>query len=297
VRQVTAVGWTPTNSVTDTRTKAHRKIQASVVVIPNLATNAPCALCVKGELNVGGNSTINGNNSDPSCGGNTRYGTYTSGATTTGGSASVSGGAGAVAQNQGDSVFNGFTYSNADLTALKALARKNGTYFGPGFSGATDASGKAVTGTWSGSLSFNSSNKVANGVVFIDTTDGVNVDPNAPSGSLTTLASLDIHGNPFLAGDFNGVLVVNGSLAISGNMVINGLVYAVNDFTYNGTGTGGINGLAISQNVRDTSVTSIDTSTGGNSKILFNCQYATQPLLIPPGFYIVPGSYREIAGQ
>ena len=295
VRQVTSVGWTPTNSGTDTRTKGVRKIQASVVVIPNLALSAPCALCVKGELSVGGNSTINGNNTDASCGGNTRFGTYTSGATTTGGSAAVSGGAGGVAQNQGDAPFNGFTYSNADLNALKALARKNGTYFGPGFSGATDTNGKAVTGTWSGSLSFNSSNPVANGVVFIDTSDGNNVNPTG--SDLSTLASVDIHGNPFVAGDFQGVLVVNGSLSISGNMAINGLVYAVNDFTYNGTGTGGINGLAISQNIRDTSVTSIDTSTSGNSRITFNCQYATAPLLIPPGFNIVPGSYREIAGQ
>jgi hypothetical protein len=44
-------------------------------------------------------------------------------------------------------------------------------------------------------------------------------------------------------------------------------------------------------------VTSIDTSTSGNSKIIFNCQYASAPLLIPPGFYIVPGTYRELAGQ
>ena len=296
VRQITAIGWTPTNSSTDTHTKAHRQIQAKVVVIPNLGLSAPCALCVKGELSVGGNAAINGTNGDASCGSNNKYGTYTSGATTTGGSATVTGGAGGVAQNQGDAPFAGFTYSNADLTALKILAMKNGTYFGPGYSGATDSNGKAVAGTWSGSLSFNSSNRVANGIVFIDTTDGVNL---ASSGSDTsTLSSLDIHGNPFAGASdgstFTGMIVVNGSLSISGNMQINGLVYAVNDFTYNGTGTGGISGLAISQNIRDTSATSIDTSTGGNSNITFNCHNATQVLNIPPGFSLVPGSYREL---
>jgi hypothetical protein len=297
VRQITAVGWTPTNSTTDTRTKAHREIQAKVVIIPFLAVSAPCALCVKGELSVGGHAAINGTNTDSSCGSNNKFGTYTSGATTQSGSSSVTGGAGGIAQNQGDSVFNGFTYSNADLTALKVLAMKNGTYFGPGYSGSTDSNGKALAGSWTGSLSFNSSNKVANGIVFIDTTDGVNL---ASSGSDTsTLASLDIHGNPFAGASdgstFTGMIVVNGSLSISGNMQINGLVYAVNDFTYNGTGTGGISGLAISQNIRDTSATSIDTSTGGNSNITFDCHNATKAFSIPPAFSLVPGSYRELS--
>jgi Tfp pilus assembly protein PilX len=305
VRQITSVGWTPTNSSTDTHTKAHRQIQASVVVVPNLALQAPCALCVKGELSVGGNSTIVGTNTDSKCGGNNKAGTYTLGATTTGGSASVTGGPTAsypgcpapcgVAQNQPASTFDGFTYTNADLNALKALAMKNGTYFGPGFSGSTDANGKAVTGTYTGSVSFNSSNKVANGVVFIDTTNGVNL---TTSGSDTsTLAYLDIHGNPFAdpSGNFTGVLVINGSLNISGNMQINGIVYAVNDLTYNGTGTGAIYGLAVSQNIRDTSATSIDSNTNGNSLINFDCSKASAALFIPPGFALVPGSYREIS--
>ncbi len=304
-RQISSTGWTPTNSATDTRTKAHRTLQASVVVIPNLALQAPCALCVKGELSVGGGSTINGTNTDSHCGGNAKAGTFTQGSTSVSGSGSVTGGPDAsypgcpapcgTAQNQPSSTFDKFTYSNSDLTALKLLAIKNGTYFGPGFSGATDASGKAVAGTYSGSLSFNSSNKVANGVVFIDTTDGQNLDPNG--SNTNTLASLDIHGNPFAdaSGNFTGLLVVNGSLQISGNMQMNGLVYAVNDFTYNGTGTGGIFGLAVSQNIRDTSATSIDTDTTGNSLINFDCQKASLTNLVPPGFLLVPGTYREIS--
>jgi hypothetical protein len=303
VRQITSTGWTPTNSATDTHTKAHRTIQASVVVIPNLSEQAPCALCVNGDLSVGGNSTIVGTNTDTHCGGNNKAGTYTSGITVTGGASSVTGGPlasfpgcpapCAVAQNQPASTFNGFTYTNADLTALKALAMKNGTYFGPGFSGLTNSDGQAVAGTYSGFVSFNSSNKVANGVVFIDTTDGVNVDPNGTNTN--TLAYLDIHGNPFVAGNFTGVLVVNGSLNISGNMQMNGIVYAVNDMTYNGTGTGAIYGLAVSQNIRDSSATAIDSYTNGNSLINFDCAKARAPLFIPPGFALVPGTYRELS--
>ena len=61
-------------------------------------------------------------------------------------------------------------------------------------------------------------------------------------------------------------------------MKINGLVYSVNDLTYNGTGTGEIRGLAISQNIRDTTQTAIssdDSTTTGNSRIKFNCANLT----------------------
>ena len=292
VRQITAIGWTPTNAVTDTHTKAHRMIQAKVTGIPNIAGRAPCALCVKGELNVGGSASINGTNTDPNCGGNNKYGTYTEGQTTTNGSPDITGGAGGIAQNQGSSTFNNFLFRNPTLDALKALAKRNGTYFGPGFSGTVDANGKAVAGTWTGSLSFNSANKVADGVVFIDTLDGQNL--NSSGSDTSTLAYADIHGNPFRSGEFTGYLVVNGSLQISGNMVINGLVYAVNDFSYNGTGTGAINGLAVSANIRDTSATSIDSDSTGNSRVNFNCSNVNQPPFVGHSFYLVPGTYREL---
>ena len=111
-------------------------------------------------------------------------------------------------------------------------------------------------------------------------------------------ASLSIHGNPFQSGAFSGWIVVNGSINISGNMEINGLVYAVNDLTYNGTGTGEIRGLAISQNIRDTTQTAIssdDSATTGNSRIKFNCANLTPPPGAPIGFALVPGTYRELS--
>jgi hypothetical protein len=306
IRQITSIGWTPNNNPADVHTKAHRMIQAKVLNIPNLAKGAPCALCVKGELSVGGNSTINGTNLDPACGDNNKWGTFTQGQTQTAGSASVTGGAGGVAQNQPASAFDGFTFTNTTLDQLKLLAKKSGTYFGPGFSGATAQDGTACpTGptnkqgcasngaAWSGYTSFNSSNKVANGIVFIDTTDGVDL---TDAGTNTdTMAYLDIHGNPFSGGSFSGYMVVNGSINISGNMVVNGLVYAQNDLTYNGTGTGAINGLAVSRNIRDTSATSIDSDTTGNSRINFNCANTQAPQFNPKSFLIVPGTYRELS--
>jgi hypothetical protein len=115
-----------------------------------------------------------------------------------------------------------------------------------------------------------------------------------------------IDGNPFIGdqanpNQFKGWIVVNGSLAISGSMKINGLVYVVNDLTYNGTGTGEINGLAISQNIRDVTATAIstvidpDATTVGNSRVKFNCANTRNWAFIPQNFRLVPGTYREVS--
>jgi hypothetical protein len=309
VREITAVGWTPTNNVADGKTKAHRTIFVRVQIIPALAREAPCALCVRGALQARGNGTVNGNNNDPACGGNNKYGAYSKDSVSISGSPSITGGAGGYAQNQPAANFEGFMYKNSALDTLKKLAKMNGTYFGPGFPNGGFVSDGSTT--WSGSLSLSSSNQIGNGIIFVDTVDGQNLDP---SGSNTdTLASLTIHGNPFTgrpvpgstlpnvpvssspAEAFSGMIVSNGSIGISGNMVVHGLVYAVNDFSYNGTGNGGLWGQVISQNIRDAASTSVDTSTSGNSQVIFNCQYAKGFDMIPPGFTVIPGSYRERA--
>jgi hypothetical protein len=309
VREITATGWTPTNDAANPLTKAHRRVFVRAKVIPDVATEAPCALCVKGALSAAGNTTVNGTNTDPNCGGNDKYGAYSADTTTLGNNTNFSGGAGPYAHNQGPAAFEGFTYGPSGLDALKALAKKNGTYFGPGYpNGGFTNNGST---TWSGSIAFSSTNMLPNGIVFVDTTDGVNLDPTATNTS--TMASMTINGNPFtglpnpgstlsnvpistsppLA--FRGMIVSNGFLGISGNMTIQGLVYAVNDFTYNGTGTGGIEGQVITNNLRDTSSTSVDSATTGNSQIVFNCTYAKAFNMIPFTFSMIPGSYRELA--
>ena len=92
-------------------------------------------------------------------------------------------------------------------------------------------------------------------------------------------------------------MVVNGSLSISGNMKIDGMAYAVNDFTYNGTGNGAINGLVVSENVRDVTQTAIsdDSSAGGNSRVNFNCSNARNLPYVPQGFFMQAGTYRELS--
>jgi hypothetical protein len=93
------------------------------------------------------------------------------------------------------------------------------------------------------------------------------------------------------------MLIVAGSLSIMGNFQMHGLVYTVNDFTYQGTGNGQIVGAVMSQNVRDVSATTVDTDTGGNSTIVWNCQYVrTGGEQVPPTFTIEAGTYKEISG-
>ena len=93
------------------------------------------------------------------------------------------------------------------------------------------------------------------------------------------------------------MLIVAGSLNIHGNFQMHGMVYVMNDFTYLGTGTGQIVGAVMSQNIRDTSATSIDTDTSGNSTIIWNCGYAkTGGGQLPQTFTIESGTYREISG-
>jgi hypothetical protein len=302
-RQITSTGWTPTNSGADTRTKAHRRIQATVERLPPFAFSTPCALCVRGDLGVGGNALVDGS-TDVSCG--AKKGAIASGSVDiTSGSAEIRGSDGNTTANQEggdylqhatDDLFNGITLDTGNFKQLRELAKKNGTYFGPGFSGLTDGTGAAQAGTWSGSLTFNSSNKVKNGIVFIDTLSGADIPTTIADQNPADFAGVSINGNPFVSTDFSGWIIVNGSLNISGNMKINGLVYTVNDFTYNGTGTGEIVGLAISQNIRDTNATAIsssDTTTTGNSRITFNCNNLNPPPGAPVGFALVPGTYRE----
>src|SRR5262245_8348352 len=263
-RRIVSTGWAPTN--TGSGPKSKQKIDVIVARVRFL--DPPAALTVKGEINAGGHSLID-SRSDTSCG--AKYGTYSKDTTQVGGSAVIYGAGDNVAnqigpdivQNQAASSFDPYTYGSTELNALKALAKANGTYY-------------------QGSVLFNASNRMPNGIIFVDTVSGCNIDAEcgySPSNQTPTsdFASLTIHGNPALdaSGIFSGVIVVAGSLSISGSFQMHGFVYVQNDFTYMGTGAGQIVGAVMSQNIRDTSATSIDTDTGDNSAIVWNSDYAT----------------------
>ncbi|HMH54819.1 MAG TPA: hypothetical protein VK535_01035 [Gemmatimonadales bacterium] len=293
-RNVVAVGWAPTNA--GSGAKAHQKIQATVSRFLFSATPPPAALTVQGQINITGNTNID-SRADTSCG--AKDGTWSVGATTVGGSGDVYGADGNntanqsalsgitdVKQNVPTSAFAPFLLKNQDLNTLKAMAKAAGTYY----------SGAGVS-----SLTFNSGNPMPNGIIFIDTVSGLNIDANgANTTSSSDFANVSLHGNAPAdpSGVFRGMIIVAGSLSISGNFHAQGLVYAVNDLVYTGTGTGLIEGAVMSQNIRDISSTTIDTNTGGNSSIVYNCGYASNPGgQMPQGFTVQPGTYKEVSGS
>jgi hypothetical protein len=292
-RTIAAVGWVPTNSPTDARPRAHRQVSVDVVVVPPLARRAPCALCVRGALDVVGPVSIEGRNRDPNCGDDAKYGAFSRDATTLTGPVTLSGGAGPSAQQQPAAGLEGVTLSPAALDALKTLAWRNGTYYGPGFPrGGTRSDGSR---TWSGRIVFDAANPLPDGVVFVDTIDGVNVADDGPP--VTTLAGARLDAGALIArgGVFRGWIVVNGSLEVTGGVNVRGVLYAVDGITYSATGESRLEGLAVAMNTRNASATRIEATSGGSLAITFDCTHATAADSIPRAFTPIPGTYREDA--
>jgi hypothetical protein len=284
-RCITVDSWVPNDTANP---RAKQRIVVTVSQFLFAGSPPPAGLTVRGEIAAGGNATVDSRaDTSPPCG--AKPGSWSKGATTVSGSAGIWGADGNNSANQGtdalqnvpDASFNAYTFSNNDLNALKALAKKNGTYY-------------------QGTVSFNASNRLPNGLIYVDTVSGNNIDVNGANTTPTSdFASVDINGNApaDASGIFSGLIVVAGALSISGNFQMHGLIYAQNDFTYLGTGTGQIDGAVISQNIRDITSTSIDTLASGNSLIQWNCAYATHPLgTTPPSFNAVPGTYKEVSG-
>ncbi len=290
-RLLSAVGWTPTNSPFDPRSKAHRTVTVDAVAVPHLGARAPCALCVRGALTVTGRVAIDGANRDPACGEDTKHGTFTRDATTVAGPAVISGGAGAGVDNQPAGAFEPVTLSPAALEALRTLAWRNGTYYGPGFPrGGAVSDGQA---TWSGRIAFDATSPLPDGVVFVDTTDGA----NGAAGAVATLAAVRLDAGAFgtRAEGFRGWIVVNGSLEITAGLRIQGVVYARDGLTYQAAGAGTIEGLAVSLNVSETAGARVEATGGGELAVRFDCARATAAGVVPRGFRMIPGTYREDA--
>jgi hypothetical protein len=289
-RRIEAVGWAPTNDLVDRRPRAHRRVTVDVVAVPRLGARAPCVLCVRGPLAVAGHVTVDGSNRDPDCGDDTKYGTFTRDATTVSGPVAIAGGAGPRAADQAATAFDPLTLSPAALEALKTMAWRNGTYYGPGFPrGGPASDGQA---TWGGRIVFDASNPLPDGVVFVDTTDGGNVD--TAGANLGTLASVRLAAGAFVPdGIFRGWIVVNGSIEFADGLHVRGLVYAVDGLAYRAAGSGRIEGLAVALNASGTSGASLEAVGGGELAVTFDCGHATAASLVPPGFLPIPGTYRE----
>ena len=292
-RNIVATGWVPTN--TGSGPKAKQRIQVTVTQGQMRFLDPPVALAVRGELNIGGHSLVDSRSADPSCA--PKAGTWSKGATSQGGSSKVYGNGddnantqvlhvnnpgGDIVTQVPDSAFDLFTYSSDELNMLKAIARAQGTYY-------------------QGSVHFNAANQITNGIIFVDTVSGNNITPDTPAsdfGSLTISGNAAQHVDP-VTGDyiFKGWIFVNGSASIAGIFQMHGLLYVVNDLSYQGIGDGKIVGAVISQNIRDTSSTSIDSDALGNSTIISNCGYVrTGDGQVPQSFTIKLGTYKEVAG-
>jgi hypothetical protein len=210
------------------------------------------------------------------------------------GPVAISGGVGPGAQRRPAADFDAVTFSPAVLDALKTLARRNGSYYGPGFpAGGRVSDGRA---TWSGRLGFDASHPLpADGVVFVDTTDGHPVDPQA--STFPTLAGVRLGAGAVAppAEAFRGWLIVNGALEITAGVAMRGLVYALDSLTYQAGGAASLEGLAVALNVQNATGTRIEPSAGGSMRIRFDCGHAGAAELVPHGFALARGSYREVA--
>jgi hypothetical protein len=276
-RNILSVGSIPNEA----SLRARQRIQVTVAKFR--FPDPPAALSVRGELQLGGNTLIDSSD-DKSCG--AKVGTYTTGSTTVQDEAArVYGGAdGNKTKNEGTDILQGqptatfdtYLLTPDDMAALKAYAKSQGTYY-------------------QGKVNFNSTSKMPNGVIFVDTVSG---DPVTDSSDPADMADVTIQGGApsTVDGVFRGWLIINGSLAINGDFQMWGYGYVVNDLTYTGTGTGQVVGAMLSRNIKDTSSTTIDTNTGGNASILYDCKKAREGGgAVPQTYAVKAGTYKEIS--
>jgi hypothetical protein len=270
-REVLSIGWTPTDDAADTRSKAHQRVAGTLWRPRAPAERAPCALCARGDLEITGGATLDAR-ADTSCGG--KLGAWSSGKVTVASSAKVWGAdgndapneAGDYAQAQPADAAIGWTFSDADLLALKRLARARGSYY-------------------RGSVLFDASRPAPEGLLFVDTATG---SPVTGDMQAAELGRVELRG-----GAFRGWLIVAGSLEISGDARVRGLAYAQDGFAYNGTSPGGIEGQIIAAGLRGGSASL--SRTGGGAALTFDCAAAASgDGTIPRGWMLKSGSYHEL---
>jgi hypothetical protein len=280
-RNVTSTGFAPNDTAPG---RGRQRITATLVKLR--FPDPPAALAVRGILDISGTVDID-SRQDTSCG--NKAGTWSTQTTDVQGAGDVWGADGNdlenqasdVIQNVPENVFDQYILSDAELDALKVYAKAMGTYY-------------------QGAVTFNSGNKMPNGLIFVDTYSGQNITPTGvtPATPDSDMADVEIHGNASLDPDgFKGWIVVNGSLLISGQFRADGLIYVQNDLTYSGIGDSQVTGAVITRNIRDTSYTSIDGDLGGNAIVVYDCAKArTGAGFIPENWMIKTGTYREVSG-
>lgn len=293
-RCITSVGWVPADY---TPGQAHRQVSVTVANPRLLFKDPPAALSVRGDLQIGANTVIDAK-ADTSCG--NKVGTLTMGTTGIDGTADIQGAMdgndaanevtdarhGSLASDAHDIVtnlaassFDAFVWTDAEVNLLRTYAKTHGTYL-------------------QGTVSFDHTRPMPNGLVFIDTVSGKNITPDGITAATprSDFADVAINGNPSSDPQsvFNGWLFVNGSISIDGDFRARGLVYAQGEISYHPTASGRIEGALVSRNIRRVSPTSIGGDAAGGVAISYSCAHArTGGQTIPNSWAIVPGTYRE----
>lgn len=282
--KIEAVGWTPSNTSPES---AYRNITANLMRFPDFGHNAPCAVCVKGDLDVTDSGSID-TRGDTSCG--RKYGAYTAGNTATLGAASIWGAVDGndasndttdVVINAGASDFDAFSFGPQHLATLRQMAKVSGTYIGPG-------SPPAGQSSWSGAVTFDAAHPIIrHGVVFVDTISGNAPTPDNPAD----YANVGFQSSAFSVGSFEGWIIVMGNVtALNASGPIRGLLYVMNALTSSG-GADPVDGLVVVQSLEGTGRSQIDLP------VSFNCANANGAGKIPGGWFLVPGSYKEVSGH
>ena len=278
-RIITAVGYVPNinNYV------ARKEIRLTATRFKKL--DPPCAICAGGEqplntetdVRIGGSAEVRASvDSGASYCGDAplpQAAVMSQGTVTTNGSPDLTAPPGGYPSVAGTSpeTFAGFLLNDSDMDMLKAMAKAQGTYL-------------------QGSQTFDS--PPPNGIVFIDTPSG---NPFTSSSPSSDIIQVDVHGN--WSESWSGWLIVAGSVRLSGNITMTGLLYAQNDVTLHGTGSGGFTGAVISTNRMDTTSSRVndDTLTIGNAPITYNCPAVRDGGgTISQKWFTKPGTFREV---
>jgi hypothetical protein len=296
-RVIDALGYSPTFTTTGVGV-AHKRLHLVLTKIKWL--DPPSALSVRGELKIAGNVLVDAR-ADSSCGAKggvttTDDTSITSGAAKVYGygdnTANQTGGTPPdIAANTPTSTFDQHVFTDADIEVLRSMAKCCGTYVGPGSPTNWDS---LSFGPSSITITFNADNPLPkDGLIFVDSKYGTNVGASTADSEIPTVK---ITGNAAPSGqtEWSGWLFVNGKLDWQGNTKARGFVYAQNDLNWAGTET--IDGAVMSRNVKDTSLTNIDSDLGGTATVRWDCAAArTGAGTLPQGWFVKAGSYRELS--
>lgn len=241
----------------------------------------PAGLTVRGDLAIGPGVIVDAGE-DGSCG--SLAGTWSTGATTLGAGSQVQGRSGDPAipnetsdllEGQTPESFDELTFTAAELSALKAVARARGTYY-------------------QGTVTFDATRPIRDGLIFVDTVSGRPVTEATTAGDLA-MVSIGSGAGTGPGDSFRGWIIAHGSVAITGTVAIEGFAYAADRFSQ--TGAARLTGAAMAGHVRSTTPSLVDARPGSGSALVWNCEAGrTGGGNVPQRWMVKPGTYREAAG-